>query len=43
MKTIGTGPFETLSTVKNFACKLQENVSKLSECELINRILINVQ
>ena len=41
MKTIGIGRFDTQPTVKNFARRLQE--SKLSECELNNRILINVQ
>ena len=43
MKSIDTARFETQATVKNFACKLKESMSKLSESELIYRILINVQ
>ena len=31
------------TAVKNFACKLQESMSKLSECELINRFLSNTR
>ena len=36
-------PVQTKQTVKNFACKLQESMSKLSECELIKRIHFIVQ
>ena len=43
METISTARFETQLTVKHFACKLQESMSKFSEGELINRILSNIQ
>ena len=43
LKTNGTVRFETQPTVKNFACKLPDCMSKLSECKLVNRILINGQ
>ena len=43
METTGTARFETQLIVKKVACKLQESMSKFSEGELINRILINVQ
>ena len=43
MKTICIGRFETKGIVRNFACILQESMSKLIECDMFNRFLINVQ
>ena len=42
-KTISIGRFEKQPTIENFACKLKESMSKLSEREFIDRFLNNIQ